>query len=259
MSSEFFLNDKWMKKLDRQTKHLIDRIGFDRKTLDEVFDKPTLLNLGKLISDKVIEYLDFPISTGKEAIVFRGVTPDKKFVAIKIYRTSNTVFKHICKYIEGDPRFHYANRNRREIVYDWTKKEFKNLERLKKTKVRAPNPIKKIKNILVMDYIGNSKGSAPLLKDVNLKYPEKIFDELLNFISIMYLKAKIVHADLSPYNILMYRGKPFIIDIGQGVLLEHPSSLEFLRRDIHNILQYFTKFNIRENEEVIFNKIIGQM
>lgn len=256
MSSEFFLDEKWIKKLDRQIRDISDRVGLDRKTLDEVFDKSTLLSLGKLISDKVIEYLDFPISTGKEANIFRGVTPDKKFVAIKIYRTSNLTFKHISKYIEGDPRFICINKTRRGVIYEWAKKEFKNLERLKKAKVRAPTPIKKTNNILVMEYIGDSEKPAPLLKDVELKDPEKIFDELLTFISRMYRRAELVHADLSAYNVLMYKDKPYVIDVGQGVLLEHPSSLEFLKRDIHNTVRYFSKFGIKKDEEEIFERVI---
>ena len=161
MSSEFSIDDKWLKKLDRQTREVIERIGSDRKTLDQVFDKATFLILGKLISDKVINYLDFPISTGKEAVIFRGVTPKNDFVAIKIYRTSTLTFKHISKYIEGDPRFQTANKTRRQIVYEWAKKEFKNLQRLKDAKVKAPCPLKIINNILIMEYLGDEKEPAP--------------------------------------------------------------------------------------------------
>src|SRR5438552_2475703 len=41
----------------------------DRKTMDEVFDRQTLLNLYKFISNGHIETLDYAISTGKEANV----------------------------------------------------------------------------------------------------------------------------------------------------------------------------------------------
>jgi len=256
MSSDFVLHDKWIKKLDRQTQQVFNRVGLDRKTLDQVFDKSTLLLLGKLISDKVIEYLDFPISAGKEAIVFRGVTLKEKFVALKIYRTSTLTFKYISQYIEGDPRFQTANKSRREIVYEWTKKEFKNLERLKKAKVRAPRPIKRVENILIMEYIGDAEKPAPMLKDVEVREPKKVCDTLLNYIELMYLKAELVHADLSAYNILIHRGKPYVIDIGQGVILEHPSSHEFLKRDIHNIVHYFRKFGIKKDEEKIYKKIV---
>jgi len=93
MSSETFLDDKKLKKLDRELQALISITGSDRKTQDEVFDKTTLLTLEKFISNGIIDMLDFPISTGKEGNVFRGITPDKKHVAVKIYRTSTATFK----------------------------------------------------------------------------------------------------------------------------------------------------------------------
>ena len=45
MSSDFEISDKWLKKLDRQTQEIASRTGVDRKTLDEVFDRTTLLHL----------------------------------------------------------------------------------------------------------------------------------------------------------------------------------------------------------------------
>jgi len=254
-SDDRFLDDKWMKKLDRQYKVLGDRIGVDRKTLDEVFDKSTLHNLEKLISDGLIDILDFPISTGKEGNVFRAVTPDKKFLAIKIYRTSNATFKHISNYIVGDPRFTAINKNRRDIIHAWARKEFKNLSILEEIGVRAPKPITMINNVLVMEYIGDARKPAPMLKDATLKNPEKIFDSLITSISKMYKKAELVHADLSSFNVLIYRNKPYLIDLGQGVLLEHPLAYEFLKRDIHNIVNYFKKYDIKTDEEEIYNNI----
>jgi RIO kinase 1 len=254
MSSDELLTDKWMKKLDLQTQKILDRMVSDRRTFGEVFDKQTLLRLGKLISDKIINQVDFPLSTGKEANLFRGTTPEHTFVAIKIYRTSTMTFKHIASYIEGDPRFKSGFSNRRDIIEEWAKKEFKNLDVLKQANVRVPAPLRRLHNILVMEYIGDTHQAAPLLKDVPLKNPQKIFDEIITFISLMY-NAGIVHADLSEYNILMFRQKPYIIDVGQAVLLEHPSSAEFLKRDIHNIVHYFKKYGIKENEQVLFDTV----
>jgi len=145
--------------------------------------------------------------------------------------------------------------NKRGIIYTWTKKEFKNLERLQKAKVRAPKPIISKNNVLVMEYIGTYERPAPLLRDVAIENPEEIFETLIDFISKMYKKAKLVHGDISAYNVLMHKNKPYIIDLGQGVLLEHPNSDEFLKRDISNIVKYFKKFNIRANANEIYNNI----
>jgi RIO kinase 1 len=164
-------------------------------------------------------------------------------------------FKHIASYIEGDPRFAYGYKNRRDIIEEWAKKEFKNLDLLYRTKVRVPAPLKRLNNILVMEYIGDENKAAPMLKDVLLRNPEKIFNEIMTFITRMY-KARIVHADLSAFNILMFRQKPYIIDVGQAVLLDHPTAMEFLKRDIHNIVQYFKKYEIKSNEQTIFEKLM---
>jgi len=258
MSSERFLNDKQLKKLDRELQNLISRTGFDRKTEDEVFDRSTLSTFEKLISDKVIDILDFPISTGKEGNVFRGVTPRGKNVAVKIYRTSTSTFKNIQSYIVGDPRFKSIRTNHRDLVYAWTKKEFKNLKRLEMIGVRAPKAIICLNNVLVMQYIGSSNHPAPLLKDVVLEDPKEIFETLIEFISKMYKKAELVHGDVSAFNVLYYRKKPYLIDLGQGVLLEHSNSHEFLRRDIHNIVSFFNKYSIKADEKKIYKNITGQ-
>ena len=257
MSSENFLDDKRLKKLDRQLQNIITKTGVDRKTQDEVFDKYTLSTIEKLISDKIIDMLDFPISTGKEGNVFRAITPKKKFVAVKIYRTSNSTFKHISDYIIGDPRFESFRKNRKDIVHVWTKKEFKNLQRLKKIGVKAPKPIIFTSNVLVMQYIGDSYRPAPMLKDIIVEKPQEVFDSIIDSIAKMYKKAELVHSDLSAFNILYYRKKPYIIDLGQGVLLEHPRSLEFLKRDIDNIVRYFNKYNIRADANKIYNKLVN--
>lgn len=254
-SDNYFLDKKQTLKLDREMQRIIGRIGVDRKTLDEVFDKSTLLSIEKLISDRVIDYLDFPISTGKEGNVFLGVTPEGDAVAVKIYRISTSTFKHMTQYILGDPRFKSLHRTRRDIAYAWTSKEFKNLEILKNIEVPAPEPITKHNNVLVMTYIGDENRPAPMMKDVQLTDPKKVFQVLIDSISKMYKKAELVHSDLSAFNVLIHQGKPYIIDLGQGVLLDHPNAQEFLKRDIHNIVSYFRKYGINENEQTIYERI----
>src|SRR5690606_10531768 len=57
----------------------------------------------------------------------------------------------------------------------------------------------------------------------------------------MYHKAKLVHADLSEYNILYYKGQIYIIDVSQSVEHDHPHALEFLRKDCFNVTDFFYK------------------
>jgi RIO kinase 1 len=255
MSSEDFLDNKNLKRLDRELENLISRDGLDRKTLDQVFDKTTLHIFEKLISDKVLDILDFPISTGKEGNVFRGITPKKKLVAVKIYRINTATFKHITNYLYGDPRFESIGPSKHDIIYAWTKKEFKNLFLLHEIGIKVPKPIFYLKNVLIMEYIGSKNIPAPMMKDIILKNPKEIFDILVGYISKMYKEAKLVHSDFSQYNILIYRNKPYLIDLGQGVLARHPNALFFLKRDIKNLVNYFNKYRIRADAEKIYKTV----
>ncbi len=126
---------------------------------------------------------------------------------------------------------------------------------MRQANVRVPAPYKCVHNVLVMEYIGDAKKPAPMLKDVSLSHPQKIFDEIMTFITRMY-KKRIVHADLSAFNILFFRQKPYVIDVGQSVLLDHPSSSEFLKRDIHNIVHYFKKYGIEADEQDFYEKLL---
>ena len=177
---------------------------------------------------------------------------------IKIYRINTATFKHISGYIIGDPRFKTIRNSKKDIIYAWTKKEYKNLELLKDIGVRAPIPIKSQNNVLIMEYIGQKNKPAPLLKDTQIINPEYIFKTLIDYISKMYKKVKIVHADLSAFNVLIHKNEPVLIDLGQGVLLDHPQSDIFLRRDITNIVNYFKRYKIKSNEKNIYNKITNK-
>ena len=256
MSSNTFLNDKQLKKLDKKLQEVINKTGLDRKTQAEVFDKKTLLTLEKFISNRILNIIDFPISTGKEGNVFRGLTPNNKIVAVKIYRISTSTFKHITQYIEGDPRFKSFHKTRKDIIYAWTKKEYKNLELLKKIGVKAPKPIISNNNVLIMQYLGDKNKSAPMIKDVILENPEEIFENIIDSIKKMFQNANLVHGDISEYNVLYFRKKPYLIDLGQGVLKMHPNAEEFLKRDIYNIVRFFKKYKISADARKIYNDIV---
>lgn len=234
-----------IEKVERKKKEI-------QKTYSEVFDKQTLLSLTKMISDKIIDSVDFPISTGKEANVFRA-KKDNKNMALKIYRTSTAVFKDLTKYVIGDPRF--KNVKKKNIIYIWARKEYKNLKKLSELGIPVPIPVACRNNIVVMEYLGTESTPAPLLKNVEITNPEKTFKTIIGYIKKAY-KGGIVHADMSEYNILMHK-KPVVIDVGQAVLLQHPVAEELLERDVKHIVRYFRKFNVNVSEKEILMNIRG--
>jgi RIO kinase 1 len=216
----------------------------DRKVVDEVFDRRNLMRLYKMFSDGVIERLDFPIATGKEGNVFRATTPDGRFVAVKIYRTTTATFKDMAKYVQGDPRFRGITTNRRRLILAWAAKEYSNLRRLTDAGVRVPKPIAHHQNIVVMEYIGDDVEPAREMRDVPLEDPEKVARKILAYIRLAYQKANLVHGDVSEFNVLMVGQDPILIDVGQAVMLEHPLAEELLERDVANVARYFRKYKI---------------
>lgn len=217
-----------------------------RKTYDEVFDTSTLMALYKLFTKEVIETLDFPISTGKEGNVFRGTSPSGELLAVKIYRISTATFRNIMKYIRNNPRYRKVSKKKRDIIFNWARKEHDNLARMEKNGIKAPRPISVWKNILVMEYIGTERRPAPLLKDVTMEEPPEKFDTILEEYSKLYNRAELVHADLSEYNVLITEeDEPVLIDVGQSASRSHPQAEEWLRRDIRNISNYFRKKGVK--------------
>lgn len=217
----------------------------DRKVLDQVFDKETLLAIYKMMTDGVIETVECPISTGKEGNVFLCKKADGGFVALKIYRIATATFRRISRYIQGDPRFKGLSGNHRKIIFAWASKEFRNLQRFNEAGVRVPLPIKFHKNLLVMEYIGTAQAPAPLMKDVALDDPEEIYSLIIEYMMLAFQRAELVHGDLSEYNVLIHEGKPVIIDCGQAMVTDHPNALEYLRRDITNINEYFRSLGVK--------------
>jgi len=229
----------------------------DRKSYDEVFDKKNLMRVYKLFVDGVIERLDFPVSTGKEGNVFRATTPDKRLVAVKIYRTSTATFRDMAKYVQGDPRFKGITANRRRLVMAWAQKEFRNLERLTEVGVRVPRPIARKDNIIVMEYIGDDVEPAREMRDVRLEDPGAVARRLLGYVRLAYQKAELVHGDLSEYNVLMKGQEPVIIDVGQTVLLDHPLAQELLERDLANMARFFRKYGVAIDVDKELKEIRG--
>jgi len=214
----------------------------DYQVIEEVFDKPTLMVIYGFMNKGVIDEIHGVVNAGKEARVYWGKDTQGKELAIKIYLTSSAEFKKgMIPYIEGDPRFAHVRKDTRSLIYTWAQKEFKNLRRAKEAGVNVPEPLAVQKNVLIMEFIGKNGERASLMKETTLDDPEKVFKILLTYLRRLYLKGGLVHADLSEYNIMMWKGKPVIFDVAQSVLVKHPMADKFLRRDLENLHKYFKR------------------
>jgi len=235
--------------IEREVEEILglrDRREKDRelyKIANEVFDRTTKETLAYLHRRGKIEELYGVISTGKEANVFAGVDAEGKRIAVKIYRTYTTEFRRIWEYLAGDPRIGYLPKDMRKLIFVWTRREFKNLQRAIKYAVRVPEPIIFRNNVLVMEFIGD-ENPAPRLKDVENELEradfEELYDYLMEVIERLWKRGDMVHGDLSEYNVLIW-DSPVVIDWSQATVRRNRMSVELLKRDLRNITNYFAR------------------
>lgn len=246
----------------------------DRATSEQVLDPRTRMILLQMINRNVVSEIHGCLSTGKEANVYHSIFhPDNDedaptiHRAIKVYKTSILVFKDRDKYVTGEFRFRsgYNKSNNRSMVKVWAEKEMRNLRRIHVAGIPCPEPIHLRLHVLVMGFVGNSKGRpAPRLKDVEFDVPEPEtrwrthYMELLGYMRVIYQTCRLVHADLSEYNILYHKEKLYIIDVSQSVEHDHPRSLEFLRMDIKNVSDFFRRKGVDPlPEQTVFKFIVS--
>lgn len=236
------------KRLDRKQKAfemeslMKNKRSEDYQVIEEVFDKSTLRVIYDFMNKGIIDEIHGVVNAGKEARVYWGKDNQGRELAIKIYLTSSAEFKKgMLPYIQGDPRFSHIRKDTRSLIYTWAQKEYKNLTRAKEAKVSVPEPMAIQKNVLIMGFIGKNGERAPLMKETILENPSRILRLILTYLKRLYTKGGLVHADLSEYNVMIWKNKPVIFDVAQSVLVKHPMAKRFLHRDLENLHRYFKR------------------
>lgn len=219
----------------------------DRATAEQVMDPKTRMILFKLIGRQMVQTINGCVSTGKEANVYHATTSTGADRAIKVFKTSILVFKDRDKYVYGEFRFrhHWAmsKKNPRKMVTAWAEKEIRNLRRIQMANIPCPEPIHQQRNVLLMSFIGENGQAAPKLKDVGLsesKYRESYL-QCVHMMRTMFQECRLVHADLSEFNMLYFKDQLYIIDVSQSVEVDNIKSLDFLRNDCRNITNFFRR------------------
>ncbi|MBI5635415.1 serine protein kinase RIO [Candidatus Micrarchaeota archaeon] len=225
------------------------------KISGKVLDEKTISVLVDFINNKVIKSLDYPISTGKEAVVFKATSPSGGKLAVIIFNFETSRFHNMLDYIQGDKRFDHQIHNKRELVNVWARKEFANLKKCFAAGVRVPKPIKYKQNVIVMEFVGENNVATPILAKVRLSDPQGVYEKILGSMKKMF-EAKLVHADLSEFNILVLLEnnveQPVFIDLAQAVVLDHPKAKEFLEKDCFNIAKYFSKRGVQTDGKTVY-------
>jgi RIO kinase 2 len=202
--------------------HTLNYVGYD------------CLAINALVKAGVLEAFGKPLGVGKEADVFDALNPKGERIAVKFHRLGRISFRQTKRkraYTADSVSWLFQSRLAAE-------KEYEALKLVCPFGVAVPEPICQNRHVLVMGMIDGAR----MADWKKFPKPEKVLKRILSNVRKTYLKAHVIHGDLSDYNIIL---KPnlevLIIDWPQYVKADHPNAKELLARDVQNVLRYFRR------------------
>jgi RIO kinase 2 len=192
------------------------------------------LAINAFVKAGVIEAFGQKLGVGKEADVYDALNPDGVRIAVKFHRLGRISFRQTRRkrgYTKEHASWLFQSRLAAE-------KEFQGLKLVYQHGVAVPEPLSQNRHVVAMGMIEG----AELAKWREIPKPEKVLKEVMRNVKKAYLKAGVIHADLSEYNIIL---KPdmhiLIIDWPQYVMVDHPNAQQLLLRDVRNVLNFFSR------------------
>src|SRR5260221_3061289 len=182
---------------------------------------PIQAALDSFFAQGLITEVLYTVKSGKEATVYccqAHPSTGAKLLAAKVYRPrNNRSFKNDAVYqegrviLEGHVRRAIENKSRfgREAQFAmWVNYEFEALKALYQAGATIPRPFARAESAILMEYQGDRQHAAPALQHVELSRGEarQVFDQLMGNIEL-WLAHNYIHADLSAYNVLYWRGQ----------------------------------------------------
>lgn len=119
----------------------------------------------------------------------------------------------------------------------------RNYRRIYNASIPCPAPILLKGHVLIMEFLGENGWPSPRIRDAYLseKRLREAYVQTIIIMRRMFQRCKLVHGDLSEYNLLWHRNEVYVIDVSQSVESDHPSALDFLRKDVSNVNDFFRK------------------
>ena len=142
----------------------------------------------------------------------------------------------------------------------WILHEYGALDQLYRLGAAVPKPYATGENAIILGYVGEVGRSAPTLHEVSLDTHEiqPLFQELMRNIELM-LKNRMIHGDLSAYNILYWEGKVTLIDFPQVAnAVNNRSAYFILQRDIQRVCEYFARQGLTRDPVELTDKLWWQ-
>jgi RIO kinase 2 len=194
------------------------------------------LALNALVRRDAVLALGGALGLGKESDVYSAKGRRGVRIALKFHRLGRVSFRQTRR-----TREYVADRSHTSWIYQArmaATREFASLKRAKRVRVPVPKPIAQNRHIVAMSMVeGSGLSNVPYLP-----HPHAALRSILISLRRLYTGARLVHGDMSAYNILVTASGRFtLIDWPQSVERSDPRAEELLKRDVSNTLSFFAK------------------
>lgn len=216
------------------------------------------------------------LKTGKEADVFlieRAIPGEPGVVlAAKRYRSADHRDFHRSSVYREGRSVEKKSRDQRAIergsrygrgvaAVAWSYAEFAALSRLYTIGLPVPYPVQVDGTEMLMEFIGDGMSAAPRLAASRASGTE-LADLFAQVAAIVLGLARegCAHGDLSPYNLLVHRGRVVAIDLPQLVdVVANPNGMALLERDCRNVCDWFTRRGHAADAGELFAQALGEL
>jgi len=202
--------------------YVLTREGVEAMALKDYVKKDLIFALGAIIAK------------GKESDVYEALTEEGTVYALKLYKIGRISFTSIRKKrVRETAEF----RSWMTANYDAARREYHALRKLEGLSPSFPKAVAYSRStVLLEELTGVRLSQRPELQD-----PRGGFRAVMESVRLAYLKADLVNADLSEYNILTDGAAFWLIDWPQAVSAGHPNSSELLLHDVRAVTTFFER------------------
>ena len=196
-----------------------------------------------------------PTKVGKGEIEGLGFTRSRTFTNDVVYHEGRRLrYSRDQRAVER-----MTDYGKRLLAERWPGQELDTLRQAHEAGVTVPFPVEFTGDGILMQLIGDAGGAAPRLVNARLTAAELAgaYEQLLDELSAL-TRSGLVHADLSPFNVLWWKGRLWLIDFPQAVdLVSNPHGFDLLHHDVVTMCTWFARRGIDTDGEEVFAALVA--